>query len=63
MDGVNSAIDWKLNIVGLMISMVSRMPNKMQNELQKKEKKSKGTWNRVCEDLNQNIYSYRPENN
>ena len=37
------AINWKLNIVGLMIWMVPQMPNKMQNEQHKKDKKSKGT--------------------
>ena len=44
-------------IAGLMISMVSRMPNKMQNELHDKGDKSKGTWITICEDLNQIIYS------
>ena len=57
MDEVNSTIDCKLTIVGLMISTVSRMPNEMQNELHNKRDKSKGTWTTICEDLNQIIYS------
>ena len=52
---VNSAIDWKLTIVGLMIWTVSQMPNNMQNEQHRKDNRSKDTWTRVREDLNQII--------
>ena len=37
--------------------MVSEMPNKMQNEQQKKDNKNKGTWTIIWEDLNQILYS------
>ena len=57
MDEVNSTIDCKLTIVGLMISMVSRTPNEIQNELHNKGDKSKGTWTTICEDTNQIFYS------
>ena len=56
MDEINFAIDWKLNVVGLMIWTVSQMPSNMQNELHKEDNKSKDTWTTVREDLKQNIY-------
>ena len=52
MDEMNSAIDWMLNIVGLMIWTVSQKPNKMQNEQHKKDNKSTGTWTTVRDKLN-----------
>ena len=63
MDEINFAIDWKLNIVGLMIRTVLQMPSKMQNEQHKKDNKSKDTWTTVREDLKQIIYRLKPKNN
>ena len=57
MDEISIAIDWELNIIGLIIWIVPQMPNKTKNEQHKKDDKSQDSLTAVREDLNQSIYS------
>ena len=56
MDEISIAIDWELNIIGLMIWIVPQMPSKTKSEQHKKDDKSQDSLTAVREDLNQSIY-------
>ena len=57
MDETSIAIDWELNIIGLMIWIVPQMLSKTKNEQHKKDDKSQDSLTAVREDWNQSIYS------